>query len=569
MSASGTIAQAALKIFSPEAIAAAGKLAQKFAPEAFTTIESSLPREAIALLDNVHSRNTYLAKELLSSDKGIAHNLLRLSGHLSESHPIIAKKFESYADKLLKNVGLDDNEISFLQSQLKEISSFTEPATTETVRTETAKEQSTHKLSREDVLDAVNLLVEGKVEGEKKIALVKLLKVQTVIPQTYIEEHITGHPLAKFLEEGSQTTDTNISSANVATAVIEPILDKDKLNLLSSVSDTIFGSDSTISRVFKDSNLTELVESQVSKIDSQNLFSTAQSILNKERIKLEPFSRFIHSMVDITIPEPDKSNLDKGIQTLFSNYHLSIETPTPQAEPAQPTTAPKPEEAAKSQDPRDAEIERLKTELERNRSGRSGEPPDTDPIGQILHGVSSIVLGEFSNMSSEMGWLMKMYLKFNGVEKLDQDTVKNYLGKFTEHGFVRELTSYLRSEDKSSALESITEGNQTAVKWIGRLVTISANTPSWVLDGISMAGMALDYSAEMLHGIPIIGGLLRIPFLRKGIVGISQFAGRFTKDLQLIKNATENLVGRPKPAERSGETETVRHHEPELQTAAA
>lgn len=552
------IAQAAIQ-YAPQAISAAKSLIAKFAPQVATAVEG-VSQTVGTVADSGIAQNILQAKDLISSDTSITNKLFGLSTHLSETHPEIASKLEGYAIKLLNKAGLSDEEVSFLHDQLTEISSFE------------AKEESKLTDSKpkveptaDDVHILINLIAKGDLDPSREEAYIKTLNSQTAVPlaevkQKLIEATKKHHPSEQVIEEPPTINSSGVEQSSSVSILDNSLTDEQqKIILDASKKIPIQVDNKSLSNLVQEYLPYEGIQSTLSAlgVEKPDFFSALTKIAMGGAISLGDYKTTVSSLLSaftISIENQDHA---------LNNFHTKHEMSIAQGKPKQVENVDSQAGEAK---PAENKLPQTKEELESlvqeriASAGHSTTPGDENPIGQILHGVSSIVLGEFSNMSSEVGWLMKFYLKSKGVENLDQNTVKSYLNKFTEGDFIQNLATYLKSSDKNEVLKTVAEKDQTAIKWIGNLVSIGAHTPSWVLDTVAMAGTALDYTAEILHHVPVIGGLLKIPFLRKGIVGISQFAGRFTKDIKLIKQGAENLVGVPKP-------ETVKNPEPELATA--
>ncbi|MBI3591168.1 MAG: hypothetical protein HY094_07340 [Candidatus Melainabacteria bacterium] len=200
-----------------------------------------------------------------------------------------------------------------------------------------------------------------------------------------------------------------------------------------------------------------------------------------------------------------------------------------------------------TQEELDTEVEKkVEAELKKRvDANREKKPEELAPVEKIITGIGGIVTGEFRNMSSEAGWLMKGFCKWKGI-KIDEEAVNGYLRSFADENFKGNLEKYIKAKvsghkDPISACSNLTENEETAVGWVGTLISIGGSTPSWVFDGVAMLGTIIDYGAEFLHGIPILGRLLKLPFGRKLITGVGQFAGRFAKDIQLIGNGAKEL----------------------------
>lgn len=551
------IAQAAIQ-YAPQAISAAKSLVAKFAPQIASTVEATA-QVAGSVADSGIAQNILQAKDLISSDASITNKLFGLSTHLSETHPEIASKLEGYAIKLLTKTGLSDEEISFLHDQVTKISSFE------------AKEESKLTDSKpkvepaaDDVHILINLIAKGGLEPSVEAAYIETLNHQTAVPLAEVKQRLKEaiekhHPSEQAVEETPTINSSGVEQSSSISILDNSLTDAQQKTILE-VAKTIRFKDINLSNIIKENLPLPGTQDTLSILGERqsNFFQVLTSIATGEKVSLSDYKTTISSLLGAFQVVPEDKEI--GLNHLHNQYEISIA----QAKPKQVENTDSQAGEAK---PTENKLPQTKEELESlvqeriASAGHSTTPGDENPIGQILHGVSSIVLGEFSNMSSEVGWLMKFYLKSKGVENLDQNTVKSYLNKFTEGDFIQNLTAYLKSSDKNEAIKTVSEKDQTAIKWIGNLVSIGAHTPSWVLDTVAMAGTALDYTAEILHHVPVIGRLLKIPFLRKGIVGISQFAGRFTKDIKLIKQGAENLVGvLPK-------AETVKAPEPELATA--
>lgn len=168
-----------------------------------------------------------------------------------------------------------------------------------------------------------------------------------------------------------------------------------------------------------------------------------------------------------------------------------------------------------------------------------------EPVEKIITGIGGIVTGEFQNMNSEVGWLMKAVCKWKGIT-INEKVVGNYLRRFANGGFKHNLERFIKAKvnghaDPLSVCEDLSENDKTAIGWAGTLITVGGSTPSWVFDGVAMLGTIIDYGAEFMHGIPVLGKLLKLPMGRKLITGVGQFAGRFAKDIKLIGMGAKEL----------------------------
>lgn len=195
----------------------------------------------------------------------------------------------------------------------------------------------------------------------------------------------------------------------------------------------------------------------------------------------------------------------------------------------------------------DAEVEKkVEAELKKRVvENREAGTKNLDSIEKIITGIGGVVTGEFKNMNSEVGWLMKAFCKWKGIT-INEEVVGNYLRGFANDTFQNNLKTFIKAKvsghkDPLSLCTGLSENDKTSIKWAGTLITIGGSTPAWVFDGVALLGTAIDYGAEFMHGIPVLGTILKFPFGRKLITGVGQFAGRFAKDIQLIGTGAREL----------------------------
>ncbi len=239
---------------------------------------------------------------------------------------------------------------------------------------------------------------------------------------------------------------------------------------------------------------------------------------------------------ELAINEENK----KSLEELLNNIIHPNSTPT-QNSSASHTT----------QNPQDIEAEiqrRVEEKIKGLEAQRQRSHEHLDPLDKITMGIGGIVTGEFRNMNSEVGWAMKAFCKWKGIT-LNEEVVSNYLRSFADDKFKKNLETYIKGKvsghnDPLSLCEGLTENDKLSLPWVGTLISIGGSTPAWVFDSVAMLGSIVDYGAEMLHWVPGLGKILRMPMGRKLITGIGQFSGRFAKDIELIgKGARELRAG--------------------------
>ncbi len=193
----------------------------------------------------------------------------------------------------------------------------------------------------------------------------------------------------------------------------------------------------------------------------------------------------------------------------------------------------------------EAEVQkRVQEKVKEIEASRHTSHEHLEPVDKIIAGVGGIVTGEFRNMNSEVGWLMKAFCKWKGIT-LNEELVSSYLRSFADDKFKSNLEKYIKGtvsghNDPLSLCEGLNENDKFTLPWVGTLINIGGSTPSWVFDGMALLGTAIDYGAELLHNVPFLGRILRLPMGRKLLTGVGQFAGRFAKDIELVgKGATE------------------------------
>ena len=289
--------------------------------------------------------------------------------------------------------------------------------------------------------------------------------------------------------------------------------------------------------------LTDVGMSQAVQLTKQDLVPHLDSLIGslnghdpERKAMLIDLAGFLKSP-DIELEPAHRTQLREILEEMIVSEN-SIQTPSPSQQ--------------NTPDPRDAEIKRLKEELAKKEAGERVIPDD--PVEKILSGVAGIITGEFRNLSSEVGWAIKAYCKLKGIDLSDQ-VVNNYLKEFATGKFRGNLETYIKAKiagdaDPISKINSLTDNEKLAMNWVGKLIGVAGSTPKWVFDGLALFGTALDYSAELLHHVPVIGSILKVPFIRKFVVGLSQFAGRFAKDIELIADGSQILTGKKKPEEK-------------------
>ena len=178
------------------------------------------------------------------------------------------------------------------------------------------------------------------------------------------------------------------------------------------------------------------------------------------------------------------------------------------------------------------------------RTGVQNEVEPEDGMGKIMKGVVGIISGEVANLNSEVGWLIKGYRKMKGLGPLDQDAIHGFLNRFVDDNFRGKLMDYIKLTVKKetipeSLFQGLDDGNQTAIKWIGKLIGVAAHVPPSFFDAVAFIGAGLDWTAEFLHHIPILGQILKIPLMRKLFTGFAAFSGRFSRDIKRIADGSK------------------------------
>lgn len=185
--------------------------------------------------------------------------------------------------------------------------------------------------------------------------------------------------------------------------------------------------------------------------------------------------------------------------------------------------------------------------------GMGGDGVPKDPIDKILKGVSGIALGEIRNKNSFFGLLVTLYGKVTGNE-INRDTVNKFLGSFVDDKFKGKLSSFIEAKVGGKTLDEtfyqgMSDFEKTGIKSVGKLIGLANYVPDWAFDAIAASGQFVDTFAELLHHIPVLGGILKIPFVRKFYADFSAFVGRFTAtgDLQLISQGAKDLKAKLNP----------------------
>ena len=171
---------------------------------------------------------------------------------------------------------------------------------------------------------------------------------------------------------------------------------------------------------------------------------------------------------------------------------------------------------------------------------------------KVLKGVSGIIVSEVKNLNSPIGWAIQVYGKFTGKE-FNRESVNKFLGRFLDNGFKGRLeklveAKILKNDVPESVFEGLSENEKTGLQWVGRLAHWGSKTPKWVFDSIAGTGVIIDASAEMLHHIPILGSILKIPLVRMTYTNLAAFFGRFSQDIDLISKGAKQLKDIVKPA---------------------
>jgi len=249
-----------------------------------------------------------------------------------------------------------------------------------------------------------------------------------------------------------------------------------------------------------------------------------------------------------TLSRDQISKIKSALHNLHERISASQETAQAAAEPASATeTGPK---ATTQQTFTAEDLERARKEgrAEAQTQTQTATKPKeipTDPMGKILFGVSNIFEGELNNGSSEIGQIARAIAWVKG-EKLDASSIKGLLSNVTESPFGKKLQEYIgaqiKGEGNKFSFEGLKATEASLIKVAGTAVTLGSKLPVSWLDGFSKAGLFINYAAEVLHRVPIIGGLLRIPGVRVLITGAAQFAGRFSKDLKVVHEGVNELA---------------------------
>lgn len=199
------------------------------------------------------------------------------------------------------------------------------------------------------------------------------------------------------------------------------------------------------------------------------------------------------------------------------------------------------------------EVERIV--LERlEKMGLGGNSVPKDPIDKILKGVSGIAIGEIKNKNSLFGLVLWMYGKATGNE-INQDSVNKLLRGFIDKNFKGKLSEFIEAKVSGKTLDEtfykgLGDMEKTGITCVGKLIGLAHYVPDWAFDAIAASGQFIDTFAELLHHVPVLGGILKIPFVRKFYTDFSAFVGRFTAtgDLQLISEGAKELKAKLQPA---------------------
>lgn len=178
-------------------------------------------------------------------------------------------------------------------------------------------------------------------------------------------------------------------------------------------------------------------------------------------------------------------------------------------------------------------------------AGLTGDGIPNHWADKVLKGVSGILVGEVKNLNSPIGWAIKLYGKITGKE-FNKESVNQFLGKFVDDNFKGRLQQLVEAKVlgknvSESVFNGLTDKEKIGMEWVGKIAYWGSKTPKFIFDAIAATGVMIDASAEMLHNVPILGSILKIPLVRMTYTHLAAFFGRFSQDIDLISKGAQEL----------------------------
>lgn len=543
------IAQAAIK-YAPQAISIAKNLAQKFAPNMLAAVESSLPVESIALLDNGYSRFTYLAKQAISEDRNFANNLQTLSTHLSESHPTLANRISNYAAKALNKAGLSDEEISFLHEHLTKISSSESD-----VKPETVKGQPT----AEDVHILIDLIAKGGLEPSVEAAYVETLNHQTAVPLTEVKQRLIEasekhHPSEPVPEETSTINNSGVEQSS-SVSILDDSLTTDQQKVIIDAAKRI----SLPLRESEFKDFGELVEKNITLEGKQNTLS----VLGNQEPNFFPILTTIASGGKVSLSDfkITISNLTEAFGIKFNNLNSSLNDHYDKYSASINQTEPKQIENTES---------RVEPESKSSSSTTNGTSTHLD---SLVANIRDVLVREVKGSSTLFGMAQRAV----GAAKGMGITLPKSLEGMEDIGKV--LDSLVLTDTFKSSLERSIKGERIDFQGSNELQTRAFQIINWgvwsinklpkvAIEYFPLAVNVMKWAMPVARFIPFIGGVLctAYPVLDE----VAKVIDKFQVEAENIRTACTAIKGeKSNNTEAASETntETAKAPEQELVTA--
>lgn len=536
------IAQTAIK-FLPQAVSLAKDLASKFAPNMLAAIESSLPVESIALLDNGYSRFNYLAKQAISEDKNFANNLHSLSVHLSESHPALANRISTYAAKALNKAGLSDEEISFLHEHLTKISSSESE-----VKSETIKGQPT----AEDVHILIDLIAKGGLDPSREAAYVETLNHQTAVPlsevkQRLIEASEKHHPTEPIPEEAPITNSLETEQSS-SVSTLDGSLTEAQRNIILEASKRIpiTVHNEKLSTIVEKLLPHEGTQASISTLaeDLPSFFQTLSKIATGQTTTLTDYKTTVSGLLGIfNVSLPEKFSLNN----LHTKYEISI---TP----------------AESQPQQQDKATESKTQTQTANTSSSTH------LDSLIGNIRDVLVREVKGSSTLFGMAQRAVsaAKNMGIPLPESISKVEDIGKV--------LDELVLTDNFKSSLESSIKGEKVDFQGSSELQTKAFQIINWGIWSINklpkiaieyfpLAVNALKWAMPVARFIPVFGSVLctTYPILDE----VAKVIDKFQVEAENIRTACSAIKNeRSNNAQTGSESKTERVQEPELATAS-